>query len=134
MTRRVAVSALAVAIAVVLAGGSAATAASPPVRTTARPTHGAPSSAPKAVTHKTTAPVPAAKAEPPRTLQDIQIKGEIAVPQVLFITARDQRRFMDFQHKRYLRTSRELGEHTTLPQRIVSDPDPRGTTGKETPR
>jgi hypothetical protein len=88
----------------------------------------------RAATHKATSPVAKAPAEAPRTLQDIQIKGEIAVPQVLFITARDQRRFMDFQHKRYLRTSRELGEHTTLPQRIVSDPDPRGTTGKETSR
>lgn len=55
----------------------------------------------------------------PRKLEDIHIEGEIPVPQVLFITARDQRRFLDFHHRRYLRTSRELGEATTLPSRVV---------------
>lgn len=30
-----------------------------------------------------------------RTLQDINIEGEIAVPQVLFITSRDNRRYRD---------------------------------------
>jgi len=54
-----------------------------------------------------------------RTLDDIHIEGEIPVPQVLFITARDQRRFMEFQHRHYLRTSRQLGEATPLPSRIV---------------
>lgn len=54
-----------------------------------------------------------------RTLEDIHIEGEIPVPQVLFITARDQRRFMEFQHRRYLRTSRQLGEATPLPSRVV---------------
>ena len=55
----------------------------------------------------------------PRTLDDIHIEGEIPVPQVLFITARDQRRFMEFQHRRYLKTSRMVGEDTVLPSRIV---------------
>lgn len=51
----------------------------------------------------------------PRTLDDIHIEGEIPVPQVLFITARDQRRFMDFQHHRYTRSSTQLGEATPFP-------------------
>jgi hypothetical protein len=55
----------------------------------------------------------------PRTLDDIHIEGEIPVPQVLFITARDQRRFLEFQHGRYLRTSRKIGEDTVLPSWIV---------------
>jgi hypothetical protein len=55
----------------------------------------------------------------PRTLDDIHIEGEIPVPQVLFITARDQRRFLEFQHRRYLRTSRKIGEDTVLPSWIV---------------
>ena len=55
----------------------------------------------------------------PRTLDDIHIEGEIPVPQVLFITARDQRRFMDFQQQRYLRTSRQLGEDTIFPTWVV---------------
>lgn len=68
-----------------------------------------------------------------RTLEDIHIEGEIPVPQILFITTRDQRRFMEFQHHRYLRSSRTLGEDTALPSRIVvtrTPPDVR----KETPR
>jgi len=55
----------------------------------------------------------------PRTLDDIHIEGEIPVPQVLFITARDQRRFMEFQHHRYLKTSLELGRSTATPSQIV---------------
>ena len=43
----------------------------------------------------------------PRRLEDIHIEGEVPVPQVLFITARDQRRFLESHHERYLRTSRE---------------------------
>ena len=50
-----------------------------------------------------------------RMLDDIHIEGEIPVPQVLFITARDQRRFMDFQHHRYLESSARLGEDTPFP-------------------
>ncbi len=55
----------------------------------------------------------------PRTLDDIHIEGEIPVPQVLFITAREQRRFLEFQHHRYRRTSLELGRATPTPSRIV---------------
>ena len=66
----------------------------------------------------------AAGREGPRTLQDIHIEGEIPVPQVLFITARDQRRFLDFQHRRYLRTSQQVGEQTALPSWI-------GVTGQQ---
>lgn len=54
-----------------------------------------------------------------RTLEDIHIEGEIPVPQVLFITARDQRRFVGFHHRRYLRTSRKIGEDTAVPSRII---------------
>jgi hypothetical protein len=52
-------------------------------------------------------------------LEDIHIEGEIPAPQVLFISARDQRRFMESHHRRYLKSSRELGEATPLPSRIV---------------
>ena len=66
----------------------------------------------------------------PRTLDDIHIEGEIPVPQVLFITARDQRRFMEFQHHRYTRTSLELGRGTAMPSRVVV-PEPGPVVGKE---
>lgn len=55
----------------------------------------------------------------PRTLDDIRIEGEIPVPQVLFVTAREQRRFMEFQHHRYQQTSLELGRATATPTRVV---------------
>jgi hypothetical protein len=60
----------------------------------------------------------------PRRLEDIHIEGEVPVPQVLFITARDQRRFLESHHELYLRTSRELGESTPLPARVVLTPAP----------
>lgn len=72
-------------------------------------------------------PAPPARAEAARApggsaanrrLEDIHIEGEIPVPQVLFVTARDQRRFLDFQHGRYLRTSRQLAEQTPVPSWI----------------
>jgi hypothetical protein len=69
----------------------------------------------------------------PRTLDDIHIEGEIPVPQVLFITARDQRRFMEFQHHRYTRTSLELGRGTAMPSRVVV-PEPGPVLGKENER
>ena len=76
---------------------------------------------------------PASGGHPPRTLDDIHIEGEIPVPQVLFITARDQRRFMEFQHHRYTRTSLELGRGTAMPSRVVV-PEASPVVGKENPR
>ena len=68
-----------------------------------------------------------------RRLEDIHIEGEIPVPQVLFITAREQRRFMEFQHHRYQRTSLELGRATPTPTRLVV-PAPAPVERKENPR
>jgi len=65
------------------------------------------------------ADTPGATGAGARRLEDIHIEGEIPVPQVLFITARDQRRFLEFQHHRYLRTSRKIGEDTALPSWIA---------------
>jgi hypothetical protein len=78
-------------------------------------------------------PAAAAANAAPRKLQDIHIEGEIPVPQVLFITARDQRRFVDFQQRRYLRTSRELAEQTNFPARISLVGNAPSETRKETP-
>lgn len=68
-----------------------------------------------------------------RRLEDIHIEGEIPVPQILFITARDQRRFMEFQHRRYLRNAQRVGEDAALPTRIVVTGD-RPAPDKENPR
>lgn len=69
-----------------------------------------------------------------RRLEDIRIEGEIPVPQVLFITARDQRRIMDFHHRRYLRTSQEVGQQTVLPSWIAVSRTRPADTRKETSR
>ena len=66
-----------------------------------------------------------------RLLDDIHIQGEIPVPQVLFITARDQRRFLDFQHRRYMRNAQRIGETTVMPSWIAVTPP---TETKEPPR
>jgi hypothetical protein len=76
----------------------------------------------------------AAGREAPRTLQDIHIEGEIPVPQVLFITARDQRRFLDCNHHRYLGTARQVGERTVLPSWIGVTSPPPADARKENPR
>lgn len=73
-----------------------------------------------------------AKPTGPRTLQDIHIEGEIPVPQVLFITARDQRRFVEFQTQRYLKTSQQVGEQTAFPSRIVVTGAQAAAPAKET--
>ena len=70
----------------------------------------------------------------PRTLSDVHIEGEIPVPQVLFITARDQRRFMDFQHHRYLRSSTQLGEATPFPTWVAVIHGSPADSRKETSR
>lgn len=69
----------------------------------------------------------------PRMLEDIHIEGDIPVPQVLFVTARDQRRFLEFHHHRYLRTSLQLGQATPLPTGVVVTRAP-GDPGKEISR
>jgi len=69
-----------------------------------------------------------------RRLEDIHIEGEIPMPQVLFITARDQRRFTDFNAQRYLRTSLEVGEQTVYPTRVGTSDTRRTDKSQEAPR
>ena len=53
-----------------------------------------------------------------RTLEAIRIEGEIDVPQVLFITARDYRRFRDGAPKKYQTTSADIAKTIPLPNRV----------------
>ena len=55
-----------------------------------------------------------------RTLDEINIEGEIAVPQVLFITARERKHYQDFLHRQYLKGSQELCRETQIPTRLGS--------------
>lgn len=61
---------------------------------------------------------PAAPKAPVRTLDAIRIEGEIDVPQVLFITARDYRRFRDGQGDRYQATSAGVAKSIPRPTRL----------------
>jgi hypothetical protein len=79
------------------------------------------SHAPRHTARATAAPgaTPAPANAGPRRLDDIAIEGEIPVPQVLFITARDQRRFLDADPSRYVRTSRQVADATPAPTRVI---------------
>lgn len=55
----------------------------------------------------------------PRTLEDINIAGDIPVPQVLFFSARDQRRVLSFNHHRYIESSLQIGRGTVHPRWIA---------------
>jgi hypothetical protein len=52
----------------------------------------------------------------------VHIEGENAAPQVLFISPQDPRRVTDFQHQRYLATSRSIGEVGASTGIAVVDP------------
>lgn len=60
----------------------------------------------------------AATAAAIRTLDAIRIEGEIDVPQVLFITARDYRRFRDGVPAKYQVTSADIAKSIPLPSRL----------------
>lgn len=55
------------------------------------------------------------QAEDVTTLEDITIEGEIAMPQVLFITARDQYRYRDGLHRDFLPSAEHLAASMVLP-------------------
>lgn len=111
---------LALAATLIANASSAATATSAAARRRASATT-RPSVAARAASATSAGSKPADKpaATGHRTLQDIHIEGEIPVPQVLFVTARDQRRFLDFQHHHYLETCAQLGARTALPTRLA---------------
>lgn len=54
-------------------------------------------------------------AEAPRTLDEISIEGEVAMPQVLFITAREPYRFEDTAHRLYLVDSDQVLAFVSYP-------------------
>jgi hypothetical protein len=71
------------------------------------------------------APAAAPRSARPRTLESITIEGEIAVPQVLFITARDARRFRDGTGASYQKGPAEVARSVSGPARL------RMTTGRD---
>ena len=80
----------------------------------------APASTASSVTAKTgERPASSGRRIAERTLDAITIEGEIAVPQVLFITSREQPRYNDQLHRRYMRTSLDVGERASLASRVI---------------
>jgi hypothetical protein len=84
--------------------------------------------APPAATGKKTAPAdstaqkrPAAKGSKTggiRTIDAINIEGEIAVPQVLFITSRDNRRYRDGMGKNFRLGTLDVARSLAMPDRL----------------
>jgi hypothetical protein len=64
-----------------------------------------------------------APAQSTRTLDAITIEGEIAVPQVLFVTSRDHPRYRDGLRYRYRKAALDLGRNVELPSRLRVDPN-----------
>lgn len=59
----------------------------------------------------------------PRTLDEINIEGEVDMPQVLFITARERFRTDDKLHRRYLKSCAQIGREAEVPRRISNEDD-----------
>jgi hypothetical protein len=59
-----------------------------------------------------------ARSESVRTLETIKIEGEIAVPQVLFITGREFPRFRDGLGSRFLTDARHVARSLDYPARV----------------
>lgn len=95
----------------VMLAASIAVAATPPANSSPR--------AAKPAAEEAEHPAGKSRATAGRTLDSITIEGEIAVPQVLFITSREQPRYRDLLHRRFLRTSVDVGEQVGLPSRVV---------------
>jgi hypothetical protein len=53
-----------------------------------------------------------------RTIDAINIEGEIAVPQVLFITSRDNRRYRDGLGKNFRMGTLDVARSLTMPNRL----------------
>ncbi|RKZ09869.1 hypothetical protein DRQ32_07710 [bacterium] len=63
-----------------------------------------------------------------RTLEAIEIEGELAIPQVLFITSRDHPRHRDGLRERYRNSALEIGRETVFPRRfrpLAGHPQPQ---------
>jgi hypothetical protein len=58
-----------------------------------------------------------------RTLDAIQIEGEVDMPQVLFITARERYRTMDHLHRNYVKNCSQIGKEAQIPKRLSRSQD-----------
>jgi hypothetical protein len=120
------------AVAAAHAAGDTATQPAPTARKSTVVKKSSPARKPAAKKADAAEATPEKTAGLPRRLDEINIEGEIAVPQVLFVTARDQRRFMDFQQRRYVKSSLEVGTEKVFPTWIAVIHPPTADPRKET--
>jgi hypothetical protein len=92
-----------------IAGYAASGLAAPPAGKSAA----ADSTAHKKPVGKTTKTAPSI-----RTIDAINIEGEIAVPQVLFITSRDNRRYRDGMGKNFRKGTLDITRSIAMPSRL----------------
>ncbi len=64
-------------------------------------------------------PGPIEAAEAAFTLEDITIEGTVDVPEVLFISGRDQVRFPSTMHRTYLTSAAELASRAPRDVRVI---------------
>ena len=128
---------VAVVVSIVVALISALCAAAASGATLPAPAHAAPRAHAHAHASKRATTPAAPKAAPapglPRTLDDVHIEGELPVPQVMFITARDARRFDDYPTHRFLAGSARIAGRSGLPQRYAVTPNPHPSTKEMKP-
>lgn len=105
-----------------IAGHSVSAYAAPPAQKAAA----ADSTAHKKPTRKAKATAPSI-----RTIDAINIEGEIAVPQVLFITSRDNRRYRDGMGKNFRMGTLDVTRSIVMPSRLCVAGKPGSESIKE---
>lgn len=108
-----------------IACASASASAAPPV----------PPKKKAAAADSTAAKRPVAKASKPasgiRTIDAINIEGEIAVPQVLFITSRDNRRYRDGLGRNFRMGTLDVARSLAAPKSLCVAGSPKSESLKE---
>jgi hypothetical protein len=105
-----------IVVMICIASLAASVAAAPPAVPASKRTTAADSTARKRSVAKAAATASAAKGI--RTIDAINIEGEIAVPQVLFITSRDNRRYRDGLGKQFRMGTLDVARSFVTPDRL----------------
>lgn len=69
----------------------------------------------------TTTAKPSANAAQPRTLEEINIQGQVDMPEVLFISSRERIKTNEFHHRRYLKSAAQIAQVAAFPRRLTTE-------------
>ena len=64
---------------------------------------------------------PTSKSSAPRTLEDINIEGQVDLPEVLFISSRERIKTNEFHHRRYLKSAAQIAKAAEFPRRLMTE-------------